>query len=117
MLDDTGATYLSLNYPNDLIALGLAPNTPLPLYEILVETDNGRALRNVTLVMVNFKDANENLMGQWTEVECILNPDYQTRLSGMYLRKNLYTATAPDSRGRIYISIKKNGVVAPLPAV
>lgn len=103
MLDDTGAIYLSLNYPNDLLALGLAPDYPLPIRDILVETANGRAMRDITLVMVNFKDANENFMGPWREVQCILNPGSQTRLSGMYLRMNLYMATARDSTGRLYI--------------
>lgn len=83
----------------------------------MAETANGRALRYITSVWVNFKDANENFMDQWREVECVLNLDNQTRLSGMYLRNNLYTATAPDDTGRLYIGTKKNGVVAPLPTV
>lgn len=117
VLDDTGATYLSLNYPEDFDALGLLPNHPLPLLQIMVEIANGRALRYLTLVLVNFKDANETFMGQWREVHCVVNLGNQTRLSGMYLRNNLYKATAPDGTGRLYIGTKKNGVVALLPTV
>lgn len=117
VLDDTGATYLSLNYPDDFVALGLLPNDPLPVHQVTVETANGRAIRNLTFVWVNLKDDSENFMGQWREVECVLNPGNQTRLSGMYLRNNLYTAKAPDGIGRLFIGTKKNSVVAPLPIV
>lgn len=112
-LDDTGATYLSLNSPNDFLALDLAPDDPLELVKIAVETANGIAARNLTGIMVNFKDADGYFMGPWKYMICILNPGDQTRLSGMYLRSNLHTAKAPDNTGRLYIaSRKKNGVMA-----
>lgn len=63
ILDDMGATYLSLNSPNDFLALDLAPDDPLMLRDTPLETANGMVVRNFTGIMVNFKDANRNFMG------------------------------------------------------
>lgn len=46
MLDDTGSTYLSLNWPNDFLALGLTSNDRLPLEQVSVETAIGMAERS-----------------------------------------------------------------------
>lgn len=55
MLDDTGATYLSINSPNGFLALDLAPDDPLMLGYTPLETADGLVVRNFT---ISFKDAN-----------------------------------------------------------
>ena len=121
--DDTGSSLLSLNEPDDLLMLGLNPGDYLPLQVIEVDTANGRVYRQMTAVEINFKDDRGAYMGDWKTSPCLLNPpdllnpDMQTRLSGMHIRNNHYTATAPDGTGRLYISTKKNGVTARLPTV
>ncbi len=117
VFDDTGSSLLSLNEPDDLLMLGLNPGDYLPLQVIEVDTANGRA------VEINIKDDRGAYMGDWKTSPCLLNPpdllnpDMQTRPSGMHIRNNHYTATAPDGTGRLYISTKKNGVTARLPTV
>jgi hypothetical protein len=37
--------------------------------------------------------------------------------SGMFVRKWLFTATAPDGQGLLHIAAKKNGIVSHLPVV
>ena len=117
VFDDTGSSLLSLNDPIDLLALGLNPGNYLPLQDIEVDTANGRVFRQMTVVEINFKDERGAYMGDWQISPCLLNPVMQTRLSGMHVRNNYYTATAPDGTGRLYISTKKNGVTARLPTV
>jgi len=41
----------------------------------------------------------------------------QIRCSGMFLRKALFTATAPDGAGDLFVAMKKNGIVRQLPVV
>lgn len=118
VLDDTGSSLLSLSYPDDFLLLGYQPGEILPVNSVEVETANGKVVRNITLVEVNFKDTNGAYMGQWERLYCLINPDpHQTRLSGMYIRNNLYTATAPDGSGRLFIAAKKGGVLGLLPKV
>lgn len=117
VLDDTGSSLLSLSYP-DLLLLGCQPGENIPVNSVEVETANGMVVRDTTLVEINFKDSNGAYMAKWESLYCLLNPNpHQTRLSGMYIRNNLYTATAPDASGRLYIAAKKGGVVGLLPKV
>lgn len=44
-------------------------------------------------------------------------PPGATRLSGMWMRRMLYTATAPDNTGRLFVSTTKAGLVKVLPDV
>ena len=82
--------------------LGLNRGDYLPLQDIEVDTANGRVYRRMTAVEINFKDDRGAYMGDWKISPCLLNPPYllnpvtQTRLSGMRVRNNYYTATAPD---------------------
>ena len=39
------------------------------------------------------------------------------RCSGMFLRKTLFTATAPDGEGVLFVAMKRNGVTSQLPVV
>jgi len=39
------------------------------------------------------------------------------RLSGMFVRKALFTGTAPEETGTLYVAEKKNGVTSHLPTV
>lgn len=117
VFDDTGSSLLSLNDPIDLLTLGLNPGDYLPLQHIEVETANGRVYRQMTVVQINFRDDRGAYMGDWKISPCLLNPVTQTRISGMHVINNYYTATAPDGTGRLYISTKKNRVTARLPTV
>lgn len=54
VFDDTGSFLLSLNDPVDLLALGLNPGEYLPLQDIAVDTANGRVIRKMTAVEINF---------------------------------------------------------------
>ena len=103
VFDDTGSSLLSLNDPEDLTALGLNPGESLPLQNI-ADTANGRVIRQMTAVEINFKDDREAYMGEWKTSPCLLNPVAQTRLSGMHVRNNYYTATAPNGTGRLHIN-------------
>lgn len=90
----------------------------MPVNSVEVETANGKVFRDITLVEINFRDSNGACMGKWESLYCLLNPDPdQTRLSCMYIRNNLYTATAPDGSGRLYVAAKKGGVLGLLPKV
>lgn len=117
VFDDTGSSLLSLNDPMDLLMLGLNPGDYLPLQDIEVDTANGRVYRQMTAVEINFKDDRGAYMGDWKISPCLLNPDIQARLSGMHVRNNYYTSTAPDGTRRLYISTEKNSVMARLPTV
>lgn len=72
----------------DLLALGHNPGEYLPLQNIVVDTANGRVIRQMTAVEINFKDERGEYMGEWRISLCLLNPGAQSRLSGMHVRKN-----------------------------
>lgn len=108
VLGDTGSSHLSLNFPNDFILLGYQPGDIIPVETAEVVTANGKVFRNITSVQINFKDSNGAYMAKWQISECLLNPGLDdTRLPGIYIRNNLYTATVPDGTGRLYFSAKK----------
>lgn len=46
---------------------------------------------------------------------CLLDPGFnETKLSGLYICSNSYTAIAPDGSGRLYIAAKKDGCLGSL---
>lgn len=56
VLDDTGSSILSLDYPKDLFLLGYhQPGETMPVDTVEVETANGKVFRNTTSVQINFK--------------------------------------------------------------
>jgi hypothetical protein len=72
---------------------------------------------------VRWLDAHHNPIEPQTIFElAVVSPGYSTdagavRLSGMSLRRRLFTATAPDGNGELHIAKKKNGIVERLPVV
>jgi hypothetical protein len=92
-----------------------------PLTEtVLLNTAMGIVQRKVvTLYGAVMKDPLTPVMAP-RQLEAVIQPDGLTRLSGMLLRHNLFTATAPDGRGKLFIANKKSyigipTVPAPLP--
>lgn len=58
----------------------------------------------------------------FTLTEAVIAPDEllvedETRLSGMLLRQNIFTATAPDGLGTLFIASRKSHITRQLPAV
>ena len=64
VLDDTGSSLLSLNYPDDILLLGYQLGEVMPLNSVEVETANGKVVRDITLVEINFKDSNGVYIGK-----------------------------------------------------
>jgi hypothetical protein len=74
----------------------------------------------VITLKINFKDNTSTYMGGWNQMPCVVTPGAvwdRLRCSGMHLRQELFTATAPNGEGMLYVAVKKNGVVASLPVV
>ena len=58
-------------------------------------------------------------VGDWVNIMAVVvpGPPGRERCSGMFVRKSLYVATAPDGQGLLHVAGKKNGIVAHLPVV
>lgn len=73
VLDDTGSSLLSLNFPNDFILLGYQLGEIIPVQPVEIVTANRTALRNTTSIQINFKDSNGAYMGKSQISEYVLN--------------------------------------------
>lgn len=117
VLDDTESSRLSLLHPQDTVILGIDQYHPHFQEPMFLETANGSMWRDAVIVNVNFQDKDGNYMTDWREESVVLMPDFDTRLSGMTLRQNLYTPIAPDGFGILYVAMKKHGITSCLPAI
>lgn len=68
------------------------------------------------------RSGNGEFMIPWTKVQALVNPGVSIqgqgiRLSGMWMRQNLFTATAPDGAGDLFVSDRKTRIAQALPSV
>lgn len=83
-------------------------------------TANGVHWRQGILLEVNITDSSGVLKTTWALMCFFVTPGLSSgnlRCSGMLLRDNLFTATAPDDQGLLHIGLKKNGVCFQLSVV
>ena len=119
LLDDTGSKFLDL-YLDDLALLGIQPGYNGWVGLVWLATANGIVHRDTLLAMAFVNDGNGVATMNPTVVRCAVNltmSQNQTRCSGMFLRTALFTATAPDGAGVLFVAVKKNGVVRQLTVV
>ncbi|KAK2760276.1 hypothetical protein FQN54_002344 [Arachnomyces sp. PD_36] len=123
VLDDTGSTYLSLYETTDFAPLGLNANYQYFQGEVVLSSPNGNVVFNSVLVEAQLAGPDNTPLGPVTRTRAIImpqragQPPYGTRLSGMFLRSALFTGTAPDGSGRLFLAEKKNGIANYLPSV
>lgn len=122
-MDDTGATTMLL-FHEDLVEIQQAcGDLANYLGDITSRTANGpMACSNYRLEVNVIDEDYEEILDQWVPLTVTVKPGSRQsngadRLSGMWLRHLLYTATCPDGKGRLYISKSRNGLVTELPSV
>ena len=119
-LDDSGSSYQDVFWEDNCLFLGLHS-----LYKgwdgwVPLSTANGTVWRETVVLEVNMRVQHGAPLGPWAPMKCCVGPGYaagSTRCSGMHTRKNLFTATAPDGLGRLFVAGRKNGMVVQLPVV
>lgn len=107
VLDDTGSSILSLNYPNYLFYLDISRATLCmsPRWKL---KQLAEGIQEYDPSQINFKDGNGAYMGKWERSYCLLTPGRdETRLSGMYIRSTdivqLMTVGTPPSGNFFFI--------------
>jgi hypothetical protein len=108
---------------DDIPLLGIPPFSPAWGPIVNVATANGVVQRPTVWIGLRWVDAHHNPIEPQTIFEfAVVSPGYSTdagamRLSGMSLRRRLFTVTAPDGNGELHIAQKKNGIVGRLPVI
>jgi hypothetical protein len=110
-------------YERDLRELIQVPGA-LPSYRpaVVLTTANGPVQRPRIEIEVSVIGPLTGQLMPFTLTEAVIAPDEfsvedETRLSGMFLRQNLFTATAPDGLGTLFIAPRKSHITFQLPAV
>lgn len=118
MLDDTGSSFLEI-FDSDRIAMGIDAILLQIHPPVTLITASTPVQRNVIYLQARFLDGLNAPVGGWVDVLAVVVPGAPNRhrCSGMFVRKSLYAATAPDGQGLLYVAAKKNGIVAHLPVV
>ena len=85
----------------------------------MLATASVPVLRNVIRLQTKLLDGNFAPIGDWVYIIAVVVPDNpnRDRYSGMFVRKNYFTATAPDAQGLLHVAAKKNGIISHLPVV
>lgn len=122
-MDDTGAT-TALIFEADLDQIqdtsGCDATSLGPIY---AKTANGAVSRETYRLEVNIiTPDHEELLDTWVPIQVTVVPgsqqaDSPPRLSGMWMRHMLYTATCPDNKGYLYISNSLGGLTSQMPTV
>jgi len=75
--------------------------------------------RNVIALTAKLLDRSYGGIGDWVNIMAayVPGPPTRDRCSGMFVRKSLFTATAPNRQGLLHIAERKNGIVRHLPVV
>lgn len=120
-LDDTGASYMML-FEEDVIELTELARNPEWSYIRRTTTCTANGLANVEMHKLEVAIlSNGQPVTGWVPIKANVKEgscepnDY--RLSGMWMRQMLYTATAPDNTGRLWLSTTKAGLGRILPDV
>ena len=118
---DTGSDSLDIFEQPDLQALQIPP---FPAYWhrnqwIQVITAGGVVYKELIWLQVRLLDAAHQPVGPWAIMLGVINPGNMNwmRCSNMYTRQQLFTATAPDGLGNLFVGEKKHGVTSQLPTV
>ncbi|KAJ6161608.1 hypothetical protein N7485_009838 [Penicillium canescens] len=114
-VDDTGAGTMTIygadvRLLQDMHANSIIPVSLPPVLGVVVSVmaDATQSFGLSRMLEVNIRDPNTNnmLVDQWTAVPCIVRGElgrYSARLSGPWMRRRLYTYTAPDNSHRLWI--------------
>jgi hypothetical protein len=122
-LDDTGSTSPSVFQDDDLQLLGIFPGGFGWGDPMVFNTANGVVERDTCYFnMIWLGNDGRPLENQFHMEHAVIMPgrstdNEATRLSGMSLRRTIFTGTAPDGNGVLYLAHKKNGVTSNLPVV
>ncbi|PGH01937.1 hypothetical protein AJ79_07768 [Helicocarpus griseus UAMH5409] len=114
--DDTGSRYIEL-FQQEIEDIGIPAHYSGRRQNVIRDTVTGQVVRRCLDVEIQLLVDGE-AFGPVIRETVTVTPANQAsgqRCSGMFLRKNFYTATCP-SNGILYISDKKSGVVQQLPA-
>jgi hypothetical protein len=114
-VDDTGASIMSIYSADVRILQGMHANSVIPVslppvlgVTVTSMADGSHSFGLARMLEVNIRDSNTNsmLLDHWTAVPCVvrgvLGP-YSARLSGPWMRRRLYTYTAPDNSHRLWV--------------
>lgn len=78
-----------------------------------ITTTSGVVVRHLVVIEVEIVNARGETIAPWFAEYAIITPDHPGlfRLSGGYVRNQLYLATAPGIN-TLYVAKKKNGIVS-----
>lgn len=118
VLDDTGSSYIEI-FDTDKIALGIGPGLLHMHPPVTLVTASVPVQQYVIYLKAMLLDRTNAPVGDWVDIMAVVvpGPPNRERCSGMFVRKSLYMATAPDGQGLLHVAAKKNGIVAHLPVV
>jgi hypothetical protein len=119
VLDNTGSSYIEI-FDTNRIALGIDQgllNIHPPVTLVTASVPVQRCVIYLKAMLLDRTNAAP--VGDWVDIMAVVipRPPSRERCSGMFVRKCLYMATAPDGQGLLYVAAKKSGIVAHLPVV
>lgn len=121
-LDDTGA-YIMLLFQEDVSTMTELASNPYDSYirRGTAVTAAGWGWGEYHMLEVAILQDGQPVTG-WITIKAFVKPgsqqsNYNPRLSGMWMRRMIYTATAPDNTGRLFLSTTKAGLDRMLPDV
>ncbi|PGH27108.1 hypothetical protein AJ80_01295 [Polytolypa hystricis UAMH7299] len=117
-LDDTGAAYLSVR-DTDLGRLGYCNNYAYKKGWRRMRTANGVVNKQKLGIEVRLLMLSGNYIQGFQETDAVAHrgPTYGSYLSGLFVRKSLFTGTCPDGNGNLVVSVKKHGITANIDVV
>lgn len=126
MIDDTGSTMTRI-WESDIRQIqtlaGGAPLVGMGTMTFIDATGTVTACKTYQLeVNVLRSDDGHAIIPKWNRIQVVAAPDRirdkgSNRLSGIWLRHVMYTATVPDNKGRLYLSATRDELVDALPDV
>jgi hypothetical protein len=115
-MNDTGSNTMSLSQ-TDVNAMGITGNYPGWAGTAHITTVNGVITRQRIYIMIQLRKLGGGVASDWfRERANVSTQQLDYRLSGNNLRRRFYFATAPGNR-RLFVSERKHGLIALLPAV
>ena len=125
MIDDTGSTMTRL-WESDIRQIQtLAGGAPLVGMGTITFIDSNGVVTACKTYQLEVNVVSENgqaIIPKWNRIQVVAAPDSikqkgSDRLSGIWLRHVMYTATVPDNKGRLYLSSTRDELVNALPDV
>jgi hypothetical protein len=116
IMNDTGSNIMSLSQ-TDVNAMGITRNYPGWAGTAHITTVNGVIIRQRIYILIQLRKLSGGIASDWfRERATVSTQQLDYRLSGNNLRRRFYFTTAPGNR-RLFISERKHGLIALLPAV